>query len=48
MRGVGPAGRELSAFSERGRRTRASRVGGIKRVGVKVARRKDYTEGTIS
>lgn len=48
MSGVGPAGRLLSAFRERGRRTRASRVGGIRRAGGKIASKKDCAEDMVS
>lgn len=42
MRGVGPAGRALSALRERGRRKRERSAGGRRRVGGNVARRNDY------
>lgn len=45
IRGVGPAGRALRVLRERGRRTRERSVGGRRRVGGNVARRKDYNIG---
>lgn len=43
MREVGPAGRLLMELRDRGRRMRARIMGGMRRVGGRVARRNDWS-----
>lgn len=43
MREVGPAGRLLMELRDRGRMMRARIMGGMRRVGGRVARRKDWS-----
>lgn len=42
MREVGPAGRVLMELRDRGRRMRARMMGGMRRVGRRIARRNDW------